>query len=206
MNDDDAVRLDTRLSGQLKRYHTWPIIGQQTIAEHCWQLLRIYCYVSDKIDPHMIYQIAFHDIGETYTGDVPYPVKSDNPQLKALMDMMEQRSVCLQFDYWDAFKQICLTDDDKKLFKHIELVEMAEFGLDQMCLGNQYAFIIADRCLRKVYQTEPCIRLVLYVIKRINLFHKQHNSEPAGSLGPWWSTTKWHDLLEHKEEEVHGSE
>jgi 5'-deoxynucleotidase YfbR-like HD superfamily hydrolase len=202
MSEDDPVRLDIRLSGQLHRYHTWPIIGQQTIASHCWQLLRIYCCVVDQIDPHMVLHITYHDIGETFTGDIPYPVKSENPKLKEQIDRMEEISRCQQLGYWNAFRQILLSDEDKKLFKDIEIIEMAEFGLDQMCLGNSHAFIIADRCLRKVYKNHPCERLVLYVVKRIDLFCKQYKNTIIEPLGDWWLVSKWEKLLE---EETHDS-
>jgi 5'-deoxynucleotidase YfbR-like HD superfamily hydrolase len=202
MSEDDPVRLDIRLSGQLNRYHTWPIIGQQTIADHCWQLLRIYCCVVDEIDPHMVLHIAYHDIGETFTGDIPYPVKSENHELKKQFDRMEEVSRCKQLEYWDAFKMVLLSEEDKILFKQIELIEMAEFGLDQLCLGNSYAFIIADRCLRKVYGNRPCVRLVLYVIKRINLFFNQYKNILIEPLGDWWCAQKWVALLK---EETHDS-
>jgi 5'-deoxynucleotidase YfbR-like HD superfamily hydrolase len=171
--------------------------------------MRIYCSVVDKIDPHMILHITFHDIGETFIGDLPYPVKSENPELKKSLDFMEQKSHYLQLDYWDAFKAVLLTDADRKLFKDIELIEMAEFGMGQMCMGNSHGLIIADRCLRKVYQNEPCARLVQYVIKRINLFFKQYkNPLRSESLGEWWSVIKWEELLTHgfKLEETDGSE
>jgi 5'-deoxynucleotidase YfbR-like HD superfamily hydrolase len=206
--DDSVVRLDTRLSGQLKRYHTWPIIGQQTVAEHCWQILRIYLSVVDKIDSHMVQHIMFHDIGETFIGDLPYPVKSENPKLKEQLDPMELNSQLMQLDYWGTFRSVMLTEQDRVLFKQIELTEMAEFGLDQLCLGNSHAFIIADRCLRVVYHSEPPARLVQYVIKRINLFFKQYKNTLRGPLGDWWSVMEWNERLTHgfKLEETHEGE
>jgi 5'-deoxynucleotidase YfbR-like HD superfamily hydrolase len=196
MGEDNLVRLDTRLSGQLRRYHTWPIIGQQTVAEHCWQIMRIYCSVVDTLDPHMIQHIMFHDIGETFIGDLPYPVKSENEELKKGLDFLEQKSCYQQLEHWDAFRSVLLSDADKKLFKQIEFIEMAEFGMDQMCLGNDYGYIIANRCLRKVYQDEPNIRLVQYTMKRIELFNEQYKHLLKDSLGDWWSAVAWHTLEE----------
>lgn len=200
-NDDTPVRLDTRLAGQLRRYHTWPVIGQQTVAEHCWQIMRIYLSVVDVPDPHMMYHITFHDIGEHFTGDIPYPVKRDNPQLKEQMEFLEQRSYMTQLEYWGAFHMARLSDYDKKLFKNIELTEMAEFGLDQVCLGNSYAFVIADRCLRSVYNNNPDTKLIRYIMKRLELFFLQCRNEME-PFGDWWSYAKWHAKLE----EPHGCE
>lgn len=192
---DSNVRLDTRLSGQILRYHTWPTINKQTIAEHCWNLLRIYLSVAEKIDTRLIYHIAFHDIGETETGDAPYPVKHDHPQLKEIMDAIEMKSQLRQLYYWNAFKQILITEEDLFLFKQIELIEMAEFGLDEVLLGNSHGLIVADRCLRAVYEQKPCVRLVEYVKKRLELFYKQNYFRIRMDMisSHWWSPDEWED-------------
>lgn len=194
---DDTVRLDIRLSGQIQRYHTWPTIRKQTIAEHCWQILRIYFSVVDKVNHHMVTHIMFHDIGETAIGDLPYPVKSENHDLKKQLDYIEQKSCLLQLRYWNAFRPILFTEEDAKLFKDIELVEMGEFGLDEMCLGNSHAFIVADRCLKKVYHNEPCARLIQYIMKRLDIFHSQYKNELSEPLGDWWFAIQWRNKLMH---------
>jgi 5'-deoxynucleotidase YfbR-like HD superfamily hydrolase len=194
-NTDECVKLDTRLAGQVRRYHTWPILGQQTIAEHCWQIMRIYMSIVDKPDPHMMYHITFHDIGEHFTGDIPYPVKRDNHNLKEQMEFLERRSYMSQLDYWNAFQMTYLNEEEKKLFKQIELIEMAEFGLDQVCLGNQHGLIIADRCLRAVYENSPSTRLCNYVMKRLTLFYRQYDLAMHISLdGEWWYVEYWEKL------------
>lgn len=194
MAEDDPIRLDIRLSGQVRRYHTYPIIGQQTIAEHCWNLMRIYLSITDTIDSHMVHHIMFHDIGETVTGDSPYPVKHDNPELKKQMDSVEQKSYCRQLEHWNAFSQVRLTEQDRLLFKQIELIEMAEFGMDQVCFGNNHGFIVADRCLKAVYEQKPSDRLIDYIIKRLNLFQQQASYHFPLAENPWWEIGEWEKL------------
>lgn len=193
-NSDECVRVDTRLAGQVQRYHTWPTIRKQTIAEHCWQLMRIYLSVAQKPDPHFMAHVIFHDIGEHFTGDIPYPVKAQNQILKEQIDWLETRSSATQAMYWDSFHQIRLSDIEKKLFKDIELVEMAEFGMDEMSLGNSHGFIIADRCLRAVWENKPDLRLIKYIEKRVNLFWEQYRHLLATDpMGDWWFSDRWHD-------------
>jgi 5'-deoxynucleotidase YfbR-like HD superfamily hydrolase len=202
--EDDCVRLDTRLAGQLKRYHTWPIIGQQTIGEHCWQILRIYLAVVDTIDPHMICHIMYHDAGEHFTGDLPYPIKRDNPILKEELDRLQNQSIAAQMQYWGCFRQIVLSDYDKAFFKQMELIEMAEFGMDQVNLGNNHGFIIADRCLHAAYEQKPCYRLCKYVIKRIKLYKIQNDLSFEHDIGKnWWRTNKW-EAINDSESEASG--
>jgi 5'-deoxynucleotidase YfbR-like HD superfamily hydrolase len=206
-SEDNLVRLDARLSGQILRYHTWPILGQQTIAEHSWHLMRIYLAVATEIDPSMVRHITFHDIGETEVGDAPFPVKHDNPQLKEQMDTIELKSQLRQLYFWDSFKQVLLNDQDKILFKQIELVEMAEFGLDQVCLGNSHGLIVANRCLRAVYEQKPCVRLVEYVIKRLELFFKQSRFRITSGMinKEWWDPKDW-DMNHLREEKTNVSQ
>ena len=196
--DDDAVRLDTRLAGQVQRYHTWPISRPQSIAEHTWQMLRIYMSIMIEPDSKVIYHILFHDIGEHHTGDVPYPVKSLNPPLKAAMDTIETESWENQLAYWDARKDYELHKWDLQLIKQIELIEMAEFGMDEMCRGNRHGFIIADRCLKVVYKSQPspCLRLVQYVKLRLKVFFQQyqHVTPPIDQWSGWWSVISWEEL------------
>jgi 5'-deoxynucleotidase YfbR-like HD superfamily hydrolase len=149
----------------------------------------------------MVMHITLHDIGEHFTGDIPYPVKSMNQPLKEQMDFLEQRSVATQMEYWDSFHMIYLTDRDKSLFKQMELVEMAEFGMDQVAFGNSHGFIIADRCLRAVYEGKPSVRLAGYVIKRLNLLFRQIPTiYTYGLEGEWWNVHKWEELNESESE------
>jgi hypothetical protein len=157
--------------------------------------------VVDKIDSNLVFYIVFHDIGEQTTGDIPYPMKRNNPQLKEIMDLLEQKSYYSQLEYWDSFRQTLLTSEDMALFKQIELVEMAEFGLDQLCLGNNHGYIIAHRCLRAVFEQHPCPRLVEYVIKRLDIFFKQCSTVFAYDMvEDWWFIAQWEKLNDSKSE------
>lgn len=188
------VRIDTRLAGQVKRYHTWPIIGQQTIAEHTWQLLRIYLAVTEAPDIGVMQFITFHDIGEHSTGDLPYPVKKENPALKELIDTIEWEALDEQLKYWDT-KFAALSQETRYFIKLIEMIEMAEFGLDQMNLGNGHGFIVADRCLKSVFLLKPSWpRFIKYVTTRLNLFKEQYSVGIGCDLDPWWKEDKWEEL------------
>jgi hypothetical protein len=86
-----------------------------------------------------------------------------------------------------------LTEQDKKLFKQIELIEMAEWGMDQICLGNSHGFIVANRCLKAVYENQPHPRLAVYVGKRIVSFILQRMIEFSNldSDEEWWDPENW---------------
>jgi hypothetical protein len=194
MADDDNVRIDTRLAGQLTRYHTWPKIHNQSIGEHSWQILRIYSSVVDAIDPGFVLYTVFHDIGEHTTGDMPYPIKRDNPDLQSIMTRLEIGSMLRQMAYWGSIPTHEINSDNMRLFKQIELMEMAEWGMDEVCLGNSHGYTVADRCLRALYGYSPCQRLCEYVIKRLDLFFKQYQlgvRKEQYELKDHWRITKW---------------
>jgi hypothetical protein len=117
------------------------------------------------------------------------------------MEFLEHHSYATQLEYWDSFRQTFLSKEDKALFKQIEMIEMAEFGMDQVALGNNHGFIIADRCLRAVYEGEPSVRLAGYVIKRLNLLFRQVPTiYTYGLEAEWWDVHKWEELNESKSE------
>lgn len=155
----------------------------------------------DDISPAVIFRIIFHDVGEHITGDLPYPVKKDNPTLKTEVSTIEQQSCNAQFKYWDVPEhEVRIDRSEEILIKQIELIEMAEFGLDQMCLGNQHGMIVASRCLKAVYEAKPppYTRLVQYVINRLHLFYHQHRNLDSYPLEEWWFADKWRKLHERK--------
>jgi 5'-deoxynucleotidase YfbR-like HD superfamily hydrolase len=204
--DDDSIRLDTRLAGQVRRYHTWPVLREQSVAEHCWQLMRIYMSVAetDKVDKNILLHILIHDIGEHFTGDIPYPVKSLNPNLKREMDLLESRSAAAQVLHWEAFHPIYFTDADRELFKQLELMEMAEMGMGEVLLGNDHGFIIADRCLEALYEKRPCPRLCQYAILRLKMFSRQYMSisHPISirMMSKWWNIIEWEKVHDSQRE------
>jgi hypothetical protein len=84
---------------------------------------------------------------------------------------------------------------------------MAEFGLDQVCLGNSHGLIVANRCLRAVYEQKPCVRLVEYVIKRLEVFFKQSRFRITSGMinKEWWDPKDW-DMKHLREEKTNVSQ
>lgn len=137
-----AVRSDTRMAGEVIRYHTWPTLRKQTIANHSWNVLRIVLTVWKHwvIAPGVVEYITLHDVGEIRTGDAPYPIKRDNPQLKSIMDKLEDESLMEQ-----GIKLQSIDDMWKWRIKVAHTIEMMEFGLDELLLGSSYAGPVVTR-------------------------------------------------------------
>lgn len=141
-----AVRDDIRLAGRVIRYSTWPHIRQQSVAEHSWQLLRIVIAIWPDVPAHVMRYIVTHDVGEITTGDLPYPIKANNPVLKAEVDRLEhtaQQELCVGWMLGDAVQ---LTDDEAWAVKLAEFIEMWEWGWEEELLGNRFAALVRERC------------------------------------------------------------
>lgn len=132
----EAINNSARIAGGVRRYHTWPIHNEQTVAEHSWQLYRIYCQIWGPPKPAVGMYIIFHDIGEMRTGDAPFPVKLKNPDLKAELDRIEKLAV-IEILGWPIHEG--LTDYDYMLVKICDLIDMYEYGAEEWLKGNQFA-------------------------------------------------------------------
>src|SRR6267154_1716536 len=85
----DQVLTSARHAGTVRRYHTWPFHHQQNIGEHSWQIARIYFQIWGPLPPEVSTYFIWHDAGELVLGDLPFPVKKNNPHLKRECDFIE---------------------------------------------------------------------------------------------------------------------
>jgi hypothetical protein len=133
----------TRHAGNVKRYHTWPTLRGQTVAEHSWHVMRIFLELfPEEVTVEVLTYILYHDVAEVGTGDTPFPVKASRPDLKAIYDEMEA-------DVLDNMGVVMpdITSRQRTLIKICDLLEMWSWGLDEMMMGNLYAQPIVDDAL-----------------------------------------------------------
>ena len=139
MNRADVVT-STRMAGGVKRYHTWPTLRTQTVAEHSWQVMRLFLELfPDAVTVEVLTWILWHDVAEIGTGDVPFPLKSRYPELKGILDEIENDVTENMGIVWPE-----LTPRQRLLVKVCDLLEMWEWGCEEMRMGNRYAEPICD--------------------------------------------------------------
>jgi hypothetical protein len=145
MNADQITGCQ-RFAGQVKRYHTWPVLREQTVAEHTWQIMRIYHSIFGEPSQDIYTFILYHDAGEIATGDLPFPVKMHNPDIKETMDLLEDRAL-------ERMKApvVKLEQMGKIHIKICDLLEMWEYGVQECAMGNQLAKPIVDRTVDAIY-------------------------------------------------------
>lgn len=142
--------LDPRRALQVTRYHTWPRVREQSIGEHSMQVMRILLAIWPAAPRHMLIHCMKHDLGETLSGDPPYPIKALNTDLKIACDRIESEAVKLMEDTWMIPLTQELSVSEKLVFKLAEFLEMAEWGMYEVWLGNSMARVVIDRCMTMV--------------------------------------------------------
>lgn len=140
------VRDDPRLAACVSRYHTWPSIRTQSVGEHSYQIQRILLAIWPLCPREILVHAIVHDLGEVGSGDAPYPVKKDNPVLKREMDRIEHETVLSMCIPWGVPPPTPLHARWQDIFKLAEFIEMYEWGMQELMMGNQFARIVAERC------------------------------------------------------------
>lgn len=142
----------TRLSGQVERYHTWPTHQRQSVGEHTWQVIRIWSQIFGPPNSEELEYLLWHDGAELVTGDPPFPLKANNPKLKAEYDRLEL-AVLIDMGVTDELG--CIVNPSaltKVRAKICDLIEMHEFGCVDHMMGNSFAVPIVVDTLTSVGQ------------------------------------------------------
>lgn len=83
----------TLQAGEVVRYHAVPTVRPQTDALHSWNMLAIALFLTNgEASRELLIEIALHDTGELFVGDVPFTVKRDNPALGRQINQMEEQA------------------------------------------------------------------------------------------------------------------
>ena len=117
--------------GAITRYHTKQVLRPQTVQSHSWRMAAILQVVWPDASADMIRATLFHDVSERVTGDMPSPVKWNNPVLKKELNRItnqEEERLNIRFD---------LTAEEQQLLKWLDSLEGALYCLDEVQMGNR---------------------------------------------------------------------
>lgn len=133
----DQMMASRRLAGEVIRFHCWPTIRKQTVAEHSWQVMRVYTEIFG-VPPVEVWEwILWHDVLEFALGDPPWPTKIKFPQLGSAYADAEttvSREIGLS---WPV-----ITETQRKTIKLCDNLECWEFGKQEVSMGNKLAMPI----------------------------------------------------------------
>jgi hypothetical protein len=118
-------------SGTVKRFHVMETILPNLVSEHSWGAALVLLMMWPNARPSLITAAILHDFGEKATGDMPGPVKWDNPVLESEMDRMEREHMKARLP-----EHLCSV---------VEGLSAGDWGLIEICDRTEF-------CLRMIYE------------------------------------------------------
>ena len=120
-----------RQGGNVKRYHTIQINGEQTVASHSWGVAMLIRELWPNCSKELLCAALDHDIPEGITGDTPFTAKSRFPGIRSALTCAEEELNS------ELGLQVLLSDKYRARLKVADMLELLWFCLDQHQLGNK---------------------------------------------------------------------
>ena len=137
-----------RNAGDVIRYHTRKVIHRQDVGNHSWNVARIYTERYGIPRGEVYAYIIYHDVAEVVTGDIPFQIKRNVPEMKAACNQAELYAEnSLKTPVFE------LTNLEHHQVKVCDLLEMREYAEIEVAYGNSYAIDIIqniDTALREM--------------------------------------------------------
>ena len=142
MSLHDQLMASLALAGRVRRYHTFPVIHQETVGEHSHRVCSLYMQLFGAPRVEVLEYIIYHDLGELSAGDLPFNAKRDVPEMKHFQDRAEEAGLKRL-----KITMPVLTDDERARVKFCDMLQMLEFARIEMAMGNQFARSVKDNIL-----------------------------------------------------------
>lgn len=159
-----------RDAGNVRRYHTARIIGEQTVATHSFNMCLILMEVLENPSVNVLKAAMFHDLPELVTGDVPATFKWKFPAVADVLTATEDVII-------EEFKlNVELTDEERRALKFSDMLELCMFCCEQLELGNRSMLPILERGTNYLQQmskvNEKASKLIDQQVAALNHFYK----------------------------------
>ena len=124
-----------RNGGNVKRYHTIPIIREQNNAAHSWGVAVLFDQLWGVKSMNGVRASLYHDCAEYLTGDLPAPIKKSSKEVAKVIKQLE--------DDFNAELDIAIdiNKEDQVKVKFCDCLEGALFCLEELEMGNK---MVAD--------------------------------------------------------------
>jgi len=124
----------TREANKVLRFHGSPRHQQETIGHHSANVCAILMWLEPDCRKELLVFALMHDWPEVYTGDIPYPAKSDSEQLKMATLELEEH-------FWVERLGLIppeLTEAEMYLLKLADMLDLVLSAQDELHMGNLY--------------------------------------------------------------------
>lgn len=146
--------------GQVRRFHTWPLIKDNNLAEHqfgvAWWLIIMYEF---KPSADLLLTALSHDLSEYDTGDLPAQVKLA-PAMNEAMEELERRSMDTA-----GVPRPVLTAQERNALMFADKLDGIACMIRERRLGSRVTQVVVDRTeiyltkmLKETWTTETTVR------------------------------------------------
>lgn len=140
-----------RRGGHTRRFHTERFIGEETVGQHSFGVACIITLIEDKPSAELLMAALFHDIAEQDTGDIPAPVKWAHPDLKILLQSIED----LFHHRHDQQLSPNLSAREHVALKWADSLDLLCTAIEQVELGNRNMCKVVMRIVSFLHNYEP---------------------------------------------------
>lgn len=163
-----------RQAGYVKRYHTIPTIGNQSVAEHSFHVCMILLdLLQGEVSNELLKAALYHDLPEIETGDIPATTKWRCKEIGEQLNVLESL-----FENSHGLKTV-LTHSERQALKFADMYELVLYCIDQLELGNRNMKVVAKRGLNYLTEMQFINERALKMIRdaRYKLMEYDHESE-----------------------------
>lgn len=122
-----------REGGQVTRGHTIRHIMPYTVGSHSFDVASIILMLHPDPSVNLLRAALWHDVAERFTGDIPAPVKWENPEFSKELTKVEEK-VLGKIGIPDV--ESCLTVEELSWLKGADRLELRMWCKDELSLGN----------------------------------------------------------------------
>ena len=114
-----------------RRWHTNPALSrtEDPVGAHSARMVILALYFDPALSREAIIYIISHDLAEIITGDIPYPVKHDNPEFNAALTIADE----------DANKQLNIPSPNNLTQTERQLISLVDRLDAWLWMANHYA-------------------------------------------------------------------
>lgn len=161
----------TREAADVKRFHTFPSIREQTVGQHSFNMLTMLFQFVKEPSLNLIKAITYHDFAERWVGDIPATAKWGNEEWGNLTESIEE-SVRLKLGFISGE----LTEDEKNIVSFLDTLELFYWALEEAELGNKNGYFLAKKVRKIVLEKYVKTRLQTTrsnLLFRVDLQHQR---------------------------------
>lgn len=137
--------LAIREGGQTKRAHTMQYAGEYNVAIHSYNALSLLLLLyPGEPSVGLIKAVLWHDVPERWTGDVPAPAKWASPELKKILDDLEQ-TILEKIGIGELY--VGLRPEQLNWLNGVDLLELFIWAKEQKANGAYFADYMIDRII-----------------------------------------------------------